>query len=115
MSNYIKQNRKEVREFLKSIDSDFYLDLYKYDHYADKDFYTDDLTITQMLQICESHLLRVSASKYVMNKLDIAKIMLLILQRVSDCDNKKLTETTKRTINKMDCYLSTVRENNILI
>lgn len=106
MPDHIKQNNREVREFLKSIISDFYLDIHKYNHYADKDFYTHDLTITQMLQICESYILISSTVKYIRNKLDISKIISLTLERVYNCDDDKLTNEAAGIIYGMDCYTS---------
>lgn len=107
MANYKKQNNKEVREFLKSIDSDFYLDLHKYVHFADKIFDTDDLTITQILQICESYILMVSSATHIVNELDVCKAVSLVIQRVGGCGNKILSNKAIRIVRNMDCYLFT--------
>jgi len=98
------KNKNEIQEFLASIDDDFYLDLNKFSHFTDKTFETNELTITQLLQICESFILRMTTTKQIQNHLDVERVISLVLQRVNTCGNKKLSEKALDVITEMESF-----------
>lgn len=96
--------KKQVEDFLESINSDFYLDIEEYSHYADIKFDTRGLSITTLLKISEACMLNELNSPVIYNSVNIVDFLHLVLDRIAMCGDAALSEEATKIVMEMNCY-----------
>jgi len=101
---------KDLKQFLKSIDTDFYLHLNKFRYYSDKSFDGDQLTLTELILIAESYTVLVDKTS-IHNIIDIPQLKKYILHRIGLSYDKRLIALAQNIIKDMQ-FFSYVPLNN---
>lgn len=77
---------KELKDFLESIRDDFFIKMNDYTGFQNKPFNTDNLTVLDMVCICEIYAL--SSTNSVIHPLDVAKILGVVVNRITQVGGK---------------------------
>ena len=72
----------EAKDFIDSINVDFYITLLEYDNYWDRPFHTKDLNVFQLLSIAECYLLSKPNTECIVTPLNVNKIMDVVRTRL---------------------------------
>ena len=85
----------QAKDFIDSINVDFYITILRYEHYWNRPFHTKDLSVLQLLSIAECYLLSKSNNtESIITPLNVNKIMDVVRTRLK-MSSKYGTEAEK--------------------
>lgn len=107
-SGHNSPNQTELKEFIKKIDTTFFVELYDYKSYIIRGFNSKDLSFLELISICELCELN-SFDDYMMCDIpNISYLFSLAISKIITCEDQELKKEALAGITDLECVKNRV-------